>query len=77
VYDDILIPVAPENCANAQPFCTTALCIVSRGICFELAGDVGEVLDEDVPVKFHVGGLLFLWSFWDGYPIVVDADMSS
>jgi hypothetical protein len=61
-FDDIVMPVVPDNCSRAMAACTPALCVSCAGMCFRSLNDRIRVAgdDEDIPGAWTVGGCLMV-----------------
>ena len=61
-FDDVVMPVVPDNCSRAWAACTPALCVSCAGICFKsLSADVRMADDdEEIPCAWTVSGCLLV-----------------
>ena len=59
-FDDLFVPVVPDNCRNATATCTLPLCMSCAGICFKTLAKGLRVADDDEPISVDwlVDGLL-------------------
>ena len=59
-FDDLFVPIVPENCQNATEYCTSILCISCGGLCFKsFASPVRVASDEEqIPSSWLLDGVL-------------------
>ena len=50
-FDDLFVPVVPQNCQNASVACTLALCMSCAGVCFKTFANGLRVADDDEPIS--------------------------